>query len=113
MRDRLLVVGLWVTLWAGIVAFLVNSTPTAIATEGGPAVGWQSWITPATTAATETATATAVVPVPTPPTGPLMDRLAAGKSSVWGKRAFYLVLALVYVMVSSLFLREISQALHE
>lgn len=61
---------------------------------------WLGW------AATATGTATMTRQVPSTPLS-LLDRLADNKPSIWGNKAFYVILALLYVTLLSLLLYQI------
>jgi len=65
-------------------------------------VTWATWT--ATVTGTATGTATSTAPVLLMPS-PLLDRLVANKPSIWGHRAFYIILGLLYVILLGMFLR--------
>ena len=81
---------------AGKETLAADRSPTNIATT--TTVTWATWTATTTSVATNLATYT---------TSPLLDRLVANKPSIWGNRAFYIILGLLYVILLGLFLQRI------
>ena len=72
-------------------------------------VTWATWT--ATVARVATGIATHTVGVVSEPSSPLLDRLVRNKPSVWGSKAFYILLGVLYLTLLGLFLKQIISSL--
>jgi hypothetical protein len=70
-------------------------------------VDWATWTATAAGTATSIATSTMALPAPSGPPSPLLDRLADDKPSIWGDKRFYVLLGLIYIILSGLFVKQV------
>ena len=68
-------------------------------------VTWETWT--ATVGRVATGIATYTAGVRSEPSSPLLDGLVRNKPSIWGNKAFYILLGVLYLMLLCLFLKQI------